>query len=322
MSCGGCNVKLKSNQPGVACGKCKVTFHKGCAQKTEGVTEGDWNRLTTGDILFNCKKCKALRRSSVVGNLDTSSTSNDASVAGLKADITAFQGQINLIQQTNRDVEKSLTNLHESLANIERSVGALEARLSQLDEVQAENTRLRNSLFVLEKRVKKLEESAAVRPEKVARKKVDEYEVTVSGLDLNEAEEANTAVTTFMQSLKLSECAQAISSCRLFPKKDQTATSVILVAFKDRKSRDSLIKAAKAESPRSGVTGSRVYVNEKLSSTCYKLLCKAKMLKNKGYKFIWARSGKVFVRKEEGSSISVVKDEKDVLALSNTNNRD
>ena len=58
-----------------------------------------------------------------------------------------------------------------------------------------------------------------------------------------------------------------------------------------------------------------IYVNEHLTPKTKGLLKRAKDLRNKGYKYIWCREGKVLVRRTDTAEVTQYKCANDVILL-------
>lgn len=324
MSCLACNEKFKSNAVRISCGKCNASYHRKCSN----IGDAEWKKFASGDYLFNCVKCKANRRSSIIGTppappLNQNSESNDE-LLQLKKEISSFKEVIAGLKASNNDVETSLTNLHDTMSSIESSVRRFEERFKILDEVVAENTRLRNQLGCIEKRLVALEGRNHGLPNKKSSKPTAAvaetvFKATIAGVAERTDEDPKTIVSNLLTKIE-APIGDSVISCERLQSKEPN--SVLLVTFSDRKSLDSFIKKARELKPTNTIFGGdnheRIYVNEKLPAACYQLLKQAKVLRQHGFRFIWSRNGRVLARKEEGSKVSHIKDANDINSLINT----
>lgn len=96
---------------------------------------------------------------------------------------------------------------------------------------------------------------------------------------------------------------------RLHSKEGKTAP--ILVRFSERNTRDMWIKK------RVTLRSEGIYINENLTKLLKSLFWSTRTrAKEKQYKFVWVRNGKIFVRQKEGASVIRVESEKDLSKIS------
>lgn len=81
----------------------------------------------------------------------------------------------------------------------------------------------------------------------------------------------------------------------------------IMIAKRNKKLLTSSIGIPSPEKP--------IFINDHLTPRTKGILRKAKDLRNKGFKYVWSRDGKIFVRKDEASQAIVIKSLDDVVKL-------
>lgn len=87
-------------------------------------------------------------------------------------------------------------------------------------------------------------------------------------------------------------------------------TPPLLIRFSTMKMRDSWL------SKRLALKSDAIYINENLTAYTKRLLWMAKnVAKEKSYKFVWARNGKVFMKKQEGMAVVKIANEGSLLNL-------
>lgn len=314
INCGTCKIKFNHNALRLACGKCDLAYHKKCLK----VSDEDWKKYINGDHLFNCDKCRTKRRSSVIG--DTSMMNKNTSLvgdknsdaSGIKSDLISLKNDLKSFHNTTKDVEQSLTNLHDTVTALESKIDKIMDRVKDIDVVMAENTRLRHRLDQLEKRVGTLETKKTVTvSQKKTEKPSPSFVATVSGISA-EGSELDGKVNELFSSLELNYV-ESVEKCERSVSKDGSK-SVLFISLKSRDHLVKLIKAAKQKRPQN------IFVNEKLSPGCNKLLREAKVLRQNGFKHVWSSNGQVLVRKEDNGSVSVIRNVRDIEALKSTSN--
>lgn len=320
MSCATCHKSFASNHLRISCGKCSATHHKKCS----GIAETDWYKFAKGEVLYNCDKCKKSRRSSVLGsaneqNISAVSPSNE--MAAIKDDIASFKAAITVVQGNHEEVVKSLGFLHDTMTSIEGRLKLYDDKMKKVDEVVAENTRLRNTIASLEKRVVALEagQTRPMKSVKDPKKKPDPvHKVTINGVKACDKEEKDI-VNGVVSYLGLSPMDSVVGHERISSK--DKATNIYVVTMKTKQHLADLIKAARTQKPTDEILGgdgtTKIFVNEKLSVSCYNLLKRAKDLKSSGYRFVWSKDGKVFAKLKEGDKTCLIRSVSDVEALEN-----
>lgn len=314
-----CGKTIQANHHGIKCERCSKIFHKKCS----GIDELTWKKFLSGEMLFNCSSCKLKRKSSVFipssPKVDSgaSSSVNDDTIADVNLDevkngLSEFKSSLTTMRAFNSEVSISLAHLHDTVTSIENKLVSFEKKFKIVEEVQAENTRLRNQLSLLDKRMAALE-SRKTSP--TTNKNVTEHQlaVTIGGVDCDNNQNVNDIVSKVFTALELDI---PTTDSRKISTKD--GKSFILVPLKSRQILEDTIKASKTKrlsAENVGLSGSGIFVNERLSQHCYQLLCEARKLKEHGFKFVWSRYGKVFARKEEGGAISHLKTSGDVVAV-------
>ena len=90
-----------------------------------------------------------------------------------------------------------------------------------------------------------------------------------------------------------------------------------VVRFVSRKAKEMIIRAKKVVSNRDyAFRGNAIYINEHLTSLNKQLFRDAKAKKRTlGYKYLWTRNGKIFIRKTDTSQAIAITSDEDVLAL-------
>lgn len=315
-----CGRQIQMNHHSIKCERCSKVYHKKCS----GINETIWKQFLAGEMLYNCSTCKAKRKSSViipsspkVDPKTSSSTPSDDTIGDINLDevktgLFEFKSSLSTMQAFNSEVSASLSNLHDTVTSIETKLRYFENKFKVVEEVQAENTRFRNQLMLLDKRVTDLE-SAKTSPKTKKTLNIPEMAVTIGGINCDENLNLTDAVSKVFRGLDLEPPSTGIKKISA-----KNGKAFILVPLKSRQMLEDTVKASrtlKLNAESLGMSGSNIYVNERLSQNSYQLLCDAKKLKEQGYKFIWSRYGKVFARKQEGSIISHLKTKSDVDAL-------
>lgn len=316
MSCTTCSTKFASNSLRISCSRCPASYHKKCSQ----LSETEWKRYLDPANFFVCKNCKTRRRSSILGDVSTKET-NDASteLSVLRSDISTLKANLSLVMTTNAEVEKSLTNVHDSMTAIELNLCKLEKRLEVVDDLVEENTRLKNQIMVINNRLDKLELKPQTKQRHEEKDKQSEFKVTINGIERVDDENTCQVVANLCSRLEAPVIDSVVRCNRVENKK--TKSSFIMVTMRDRLSMETLVKAARKKRPTTNDDkNTAIYVNERLSQTCYNLLKKARKLHHDhGFRWVWATNDTVLAQKEVKSKIYKIRSEHDIGKIINEN---
>lgn len=102
---------------------------------------------------------------------------------------------------------------------------------------------------------------------------------------------------------------QDIEAVHRLPAKEGK-TPPILVRFTERAKRDLWM------TKRTALRHDNIYVNENLTKQLKALFWKAKQqAREKGYRFVWTRNGKIYVRKGEGTAVVRIEKDTDLIKI-------
>lgn len=327
-----CGKPIQGNHHGIKCERCDKTFHKKCS----GLTDILWKQFQSGEMLFNCPSCKARRRSSVIQpsvvspkstprQADTVNGSliEDENNSGAASSANVFKSTVDAIHNTIKDMEKSLCDLSDSVSDIETTIRRLESRIKEIDDIKEENVRLRNKISVIERRLGALEENGPKRNvpiRNVARKVL--HKITLGGIEVASGENVKQLCSKVFGKLGVSiDVENDIGECSRLKSKNAGTIPAIVVELSSRQDLELLLKAASQVDVHNTDldlnVDRKIFINEKLSSSCYNLLREAKKLRDHGFKFVWARNDRVLVRKVEGDRVLQMRDTEDIKKLLN-----
>lgn len=330
-----CLACLKAVSPDclhLKCAECSNKYHVG---KCSGVGKKALKDMSPVDLnSWSCNTCKLHRqRQSVGSNDDVSGPSKEAtdSSYGLGLDIlTAKISEVNstLVTVLNRieKIEKTLEahgpkydSIVTKLNKNEKKVEGVETTVNQLSEQYREilaNSQSQAKLIEeLNKKTNHLEALILERDNQILSLKtaIDNAEqysrrknIEIHGVRGSENENLVEVVTDLARKLDLPPpTSQTIETAhRLRAREGRIAP--ILVRFTQRSTRDMWIKK------RFSLKEEGIYVNENLTKTLKNLFWSTKTkAREKNYKFVWARNGKIFVKEKETSPVIRIENEND-----------
>lgn len=216
--------------------------------------------------------------------------------------------------ESDPNVNDNIMKVLMSIENIENKVGSFDEKIGILNERVKVIDTFTSIVNVLNTRCEKLEfeneelKKSLLYHSQTAEVKISQIPstVTLPEIDIAKAILTNLNLETFHSSI--------LSVRKVnYKSKDEHSmnTQSIIIQFASTQIRDFVVKTAKTRGglfcedifPEYVHTHARMYANEFLSQSSHVLLQKAKeKAKSCNYKFVWARSGVVYARKDENSS--------------------
>ena len=195
--------------------------------------------------------------------------------------------------------------------------------LTKFEEVKAEVTSLHNDMKAASQTI--VEQSVHIQQLKTNNsglkrqlRELDQYNrrnnVQISGLKLTDEKNCETEVIRHIQTTYDVEIhPDLIEAAHPVPTRRQTGVKPIIVKFISRKTKENLLSAVKRNRTRNGV-----YINEHLSAFNRFLFNKClplKTSKDGDFKYLWTKNGTVMLRKEDGSPVIRITNERDLMKV-------
>lgn len=295
----------------VQCGTCKKHFDFGCVN----MTETGWKKLGPDRrALWKCATCRASSTSPSVHPV-----SEPVSNETILSEIRELKEQLAGISSLRDDVRSIKVELGELKASFDFNS-------AKVDEFAAKITNIESrviSLETLENKVQSLEvEIASIKLELSTndqRSRLNNIEI--KGIPLKKEENLFTILETISKKVNYpvpKNQVNYISRVPVFNSKDKS----IVVSFLNRYFKEDFIAAARSLKGLSthdlGFDGPavKVFINDHLNPESKKLLNKTRLLaKERDFKYVWVKHGKIHVRKLDGSHVFIVARESDLNKL-------
>ncbi|XP_028412919.1 uncharacterized protein LOC114535793 [Dendronephthya gigantea] len=252
---------------------------------------------------------------------EKSSTENDVDKSNMAAGSTGLEEFLDQrlklqSEQMNELFAKFTKSTKNDLEEVKKSQSFLSEKFEELitsmAELKQENNALRTESSQLRKRIESLEcQVAAAESDTESIKQYLRRDlIEIHGVPVNPDEDTNTLVKGVVEladpSLKLDDQDISISH-RLSASTGFIAP--IIAKFTRRDVRDRVMSAKKNLRHKSardlGFTQNTwLYINESLTPKCRILLKEVKHFKrNHNFKYVWSRQGKIYLKKDESSSV-------------------
>lgn len=252
---------------------------------------------------------------------EKSSTENDVDKFNMAAGSTGLEEFLDQrlklqSEQMNELFAKFTKSTKNDLEEVKKSQsflsGKFEELITSMAELKQENNALRTESSQLRKRIESLEcQVAAAESDTESIKQYLRRDlIEIHGVPVNPDEDTNTLVKGVVEladpSLKLDD--QDISISHRLPASTDFIAPII-AKFTRRDVRDRVMSVKKNLRHKSardlGFTQNTwLYINESLTPKCRILLKEVKHFKrNHNFKYVWSRQGKIYLKKDESSSV-------------------
>ncbi|CAN7947446.1 unnamed protein product [Ixodes pacificus] len=287
------------------CAECSNQYHVG---KCSGIGKKALKDMSPVDLnSWYCNTCKLHRqRQSVGSNDDVSGPSKEPtdSSRGLGLDILTAK-----ITEMNSTLVTVLNRIEKIEKTLEAHGPKYDSIITKLNENEKKVEGLNKKTNHLEALI--LERDNQILSLKTAIDNAEQYSrrknIEIHGVRGSENENLVEIVTDLARRLDLPPpTSQTIETAhRLRAREGRIAP--ILVRFTQRSTRDMWIKK------RFSLKEEGIYVNENLTKTLKNLFWSTKTkAREKNYKFVWARNGKIFVKEKESSPVIRIENENDL----------
>ncbi|XP_046688851.1 uncharacterized protein LOC124374730, partial [Homalodisca vitripennis] len=183
--------------------------------------------------------------------------------------------------------------------------------LAENTQLKKENQELRGDISGLHVRVRNLEQYSR------------RQNVEIDGIPETQGENVLRVLESVAEAVGVELKKENIVAAHRIPSFNKKRTPPIIVRFSTYEERDTWIREYKSMRPlmlnmiNPGFKSSaKVFVNEHISPENKLLLAKTKeAARNKGFKYVWSRDGKIFVRKEDGEKCKKIDSAADLETL-------
>lgn len=302
--CAKCLKSVKGVKVKLSCVDCKSVFHGKCVN----MSAEDVNFLTSEGEVWRCEHCSRSRRKSMVLESKSEVSFDDIFnlVGGLKDDIGRVEASLG----------SSLNACHEELRETKALVckqrEELVALTKVIEDLKVENCSLRRQVASLGSRLDDAEQYSR------------RNTVEIHGIPPEKGENVDTLVKTVGRALGYPIDDNMVDACHRLRGRDGSGKPPgIILKLVRRGDAEALLQKRRVKRNLTthdlGLTSrpaQSVYVNESLAPGRRRLLHAASQIrKEKGYKFLWIRGGKILMRRNEGDRVKVIMSTDDLASL-------
>ncbi|XP_054259306.1 uncharacterized protein LOC128984047 [Macrosteles quadrilineatus] len=262
------------------------------------MSKADVDCITSEGMVWRCQPCGDTRRKSL--RFESDAQEGKLSLEDImKKIIEIGENQKSIEQNVNKSNELLSEKIDENTKYVKEQKMSLDKCLQTIDMLVAENQQLNKKVIDLEKRVDEMEQYSRINA------------VEIHGVPQQPNEDVIGVVKAVGRALDMEVNDTMIDAChRLGNKPGPNNTPPgIIVKFVRRMDKEEFLRKRRVKRNLSTrhmdmPMDQAVYVNEALTPARRRLLGAARQVrKDKNFRHLWVRGGKIFLRKDEGSTV-------------------
>lgn len=271
----------------------------------------DIETLSNEGIAWRCDPCASIRRRSM--RLETQAEQGKLSLEDVMQAIAEIrEDQKVMVAEFNKSHESLNSKLDETMTALRSQTEELKNYREQVELLETENSALREKVAAMETRMEDIE--------LYSRRNCLE----IQGIPEQPQEDVLDIVQKVGRAVNMEISSSMIDACHRLGKPGDTSRKGprgIIVKFVRRLDKEELMKMKRQKKDLSTrhlnlPTDSSIYLNESLTPSRRRLYALARQVKKeKDYKYVWHRGGKIFLRKEDNGPVLHVCSQADLSKL-------
>ncbi|XP_044763778.1 uncharacterized protein LOC123320968 [Coccinella septempunctata] len=315
-NCKICNKPVGRKNPGLEChGFCKRSYHQSCLLMTHEV----FIALRSEGITWACSDCRTLdspRRFTAGPRVATTSAIHaPEDEVDLVAAIGAMRADLQSIRSQQTELLTSVNFCSNKITDFEAQLKEMRKSISKIDDVVAENKRLRAELDQVNRRLTDMEQMSRIN------------NLEIVGVPEVRNENLVEIFEKITESLNCKMNASDIDDIHRVPinKNGSSQIKNIVVKLHSRRNKENLLAAVKQTKSRSKIKSNSIkvdgvsdhlYINEHLTLNNKLLFKEAReTAKSKNYKYVWIKNCNIYMRKDDSSRVLQIRSHDNLLHL-------
>lgn len=306
VRCGYCEETLQPEGNYVKCNGCENHYCFGCS-----VRETTYRTMTEEKrMAWRCQhKCKGKSSSTstsksvlqTLENVDITSN-NDPEIKVMIINLTKKIEGFETILRDVKDSQHFISNQYDTM-------------LSEIKELKKQNQNLKDEIVGLKRKVS--DRDAEIDELKIQINEMDQYNrrynMEICGVQNAGKEDTMKILEKISEEIEVPFNDQLIQAAHPLKQYNPNYPPTIMVQFTRKDVRDQWIAQGRKTYRNAPAGKTKVYFNENLTVANRKLHRDARIkAKDKNFKFVWVKNGKVFVKKNEEASVIHIKSTKDL----------
>lgn len=293
--CGTCNSRFSGQQLKVSCVDCKRDFHAKCVK----MTKADIDTLESEKLDWRCFTCSTERRRSM--KFDSACSSGTVTLEDIMKELCNLKDtQKEHMNGFNEAIELLNSKVDELHKTVTVQSTKMEAYITRMNELEWENQRLKNAVEELQSRVEDSEQYSRVNC------------VEIHGVPRATNENVLAVVRQVGTAIGFQLSDEMIDNCHRLGGSREDRPAGVIVKFVRRFDKEKFLTMKRQKKDLTTrhlgfASDTPVYINEALCPARRRLYAQARQIKKeKHYKYIWLRNGKILLRKDDGGPVVAV----------------
>lgn len=302
-NCGVCGLLCDDEKSAIKCsGKCGALAHNNCvnsASKTRPKWTCDICRETSS-VSSAKSSATAITKAFLISTLDSFKEEVFSELQTYSKEFKEFKTSIDFFSVKFDQATELMKEVKEEMKHVKDEVKRL----------QEENRNLLSTVDDLETRMRDMEQYSRIN------------NIEISGVPVSENEDVEALLKDVAKAIAVEYKGTKVEAAHRVPSYNRKRASPIVVKFKSRRDKETWINAFKETRPLTAdkinprMVKDKVFINEHLSPANKLLLSRTKeAARNRGYKFIWTKDGKIFARKDNGDRVKRITSEASLKEL-------
>lgn len=272
------------------------------------MTKTDLDALVSENIDWRCEECASERRKSM--RFEASTASGGATLDDIMKEILELKkSQKDSVKDLNKTTDTIFERIDELKDSVESQQNLIQSYLERTESLEAENRKLRQELEDARTRIEETEQYTRVNC------------IEIHGVPNTSGENVVDIVKKVGAAIDFEVTDSMLDNCHRLGKSTRDRPAGIIVKFVRRMDKENFLAKKREKKDLSTRhmnlgTDHPVYVNESLCPSRRKLYGQARQIKkDKHYKYIWLRGGKILLRKSDGGPVISVACHRDLASL-------
>lgn len=281
--CLNCNTQVLESEEAIQCDNCQKTLHSLCTKLDKKQYDALVNDAT---LEYKCHFCVPNKSVSVCAN-----------------DLTEINTKLNQLTEIKETINFMSSQYDAILKGVAKNT-------KQIKTLKKQNDTLREEVKNLKSTVKYLNDCRVLK------------DVIINGIEVDDKKTAVEVVLDVAKKTGADICEDEVEEAYFLNRRKQNnkkedKTTSLVVKFTNKKSKNTFMQEKSKMKEIEGLK--KVYVNDFLCKETLQLLSYAKSLKSVGFKYVYAKTGNIFAKKDEKSRqirLNSVEDVDDLLCKS------
>lgn len=311
--CNVCAKSVSSRQLKIECQTCQNLFHGSCVNMSKDEVE----YIVSSDEIWRCDPCRDTRRKS--RQLETKIDDNQATISDVLSLLNDMRTESKAqLKKLEEDLGKSVNMCHDRIGDLVKIIEDQSIKLKvhevNFDTLKSENTQLKKRMQELECQIEDMEQYSRANC------------IEINGIPEEANEDLPKIISKLGAKLGVPTEETSIDAChRLRQPRETGLVRGIIVKFNQRKIKEEILQKRRVK--RNFNTrdmeimdkpATPIYINESLSPARRRVFKAIRELqKEKRFRFVWIRNGKILVRPDEGGKVFVATTMTHVAELQN-----